>query len=159
MQVLTLEKISDALPDGRHTVARAVGAYRADVLEEPLCPLDHVGLVAELVEEHILMLQQLRVLDEAEHLAEECDGLLVELLRVADVGRDDLPEGQVGVAPAKFSAVLLRLDGELAPDGVLGRPNVGVDVVVREPRHGPAVEQFREERLLSTAGGRAGTGT
>lgn len=138
---LTLEEVGDALADGRHAVAGAVGSDRADLGEEPLSALQHVRLVAELVQEDVLVLEEDGVLDEAEDLAEEGDGLLVELLGVANVGRDDLLEGEARLSPGQLGAELLRLDGKLTPYGVLGRLDMGVDVVVvelsrRRLRHG-----------------------
>ena len=126
---LTLEEVGDALADGRHAVAGAVGSDRADLGEEPLSALQHVRLVAELVQEDVLVLEEDGVLDEAEYLAEEGDGLLVELLGVADVCRDDLVKGQAGSALPEEGPVLLRLHGQLATHGVLGSADMGVDVV------------------------------
>lgn len=83
------------------------------------------------------MLEQQRVLEQTENLAEEGDGLLVELLGVTNVGADDLVEGKVlGVALSDLGAVLLRLDGQLAADGVLGLDDVRVDVLDGETAHG-----------------------
>lgn len=132
----TFEELGNALLDGGHARAGAVGAHGADLLEQPLGALNDVGLVAEAVDQDILILEQLRVLEQAADLAEEGDGLLVELLRVADVCRDDLLEGEAVVALAQARAELLRLDGELAAHRVLGPPDVGVDVVDGESRHG-----------------------
>lgn len=81
-----------------------------------------------MLEQGALLLQQLGVLDQAQDLAEEGEGLLVELLGVADVGGDDLGEGQVLVAVGKLAAELLALDGQLATHGVLGLAHVRVDV-------------------------------
>jgi hypothetical protein len=76
------------------------------------------------------MLQQLRVLHQTEHLAEEGNGLLVELLRVADVGCDDSVEGQVlALAFGQSSLELLRADSEFATDSIFGLFDVRVDVV------------------------------
>ena len=65
------------------------------------------------------------------HLAIECNRRLVEplLLGVADVGRDDLVEGEVLVAIAELRAVLLGLNSKLAANGVLGSNDVLVDVI------------------------------
>lgn len=104
--------------------------------QKPLGPLDDIGLVAEGAEEHVLVLQQFGVLEQREHLAEEGDGLLVQLLGVPDVGGDDLVEGQVLVAGGQLGAEELGLDGQLAPHGVLGGHDILVDVVDVEPRGG-----------------------
>lgn len=79
------------------------------------------------------MLEEEGVLDEAQDLAEECDGLLVELLGIADVGRDDLLKGKAGESLMEESPVLLRLHSQLATHGVLGGADVRVDVVDVEP--------------------------
>lgn len=47
-----------------------------------------------MVDENVLLLEEKWVLEDAENLPEESDGLLVELLGVANVGRDDLGEGK-----------------------------------------------------------------
>lgn len=127
---LTLEEVGDALTNSRDTVACAVGADGADLLQQPFGALNDVVVVAKRVLESLLVLQEQGVLNQAQDLAEEGDGLLVELLRVADVGRDDLGEGQARLAAAELGAELLRLDGQLAADGVLGLDDVGVDVAL-----------------------------
>lgn len=126
---LTLEKGGDALLDGRNAVAGTVGADGAHLLQQPLGAVDDIGLVAEVADEQTLVLEQLRVLEQAADLAKEGDGLLVQLLGVANVGRDDVLEGQAAVAFGQARAKLLGLDGQLAADGVLGPPDVGVDGV------------------------------
>jgi hypothetical protein len=143
---LTLEEVGNALADGRDAVAGTVGADRTDHTKQLLGPLQHVRLIAQVVYQHIALLEQRRVLEEAKDLAEEGDGLLVELLGVADVGRDDLLEGQVGRAICQRGPVFLRLDGQLTAHGVLGLPDVRVDVVDVEPtarvgRHGALLVQ------------------
>lgn len=105
------------------------------MLEQPLGTLNNVRLVAQAVDQDILLLKELRVLQQTEDLAEEGDGLLVQLLGVANVGRDDLVKGQAGGALAQLGTQLVRLDGELATDGVFGRADVRVDVVDVEPAH------------------------
>ena len=106
------------------------------MVEEGLGAGDDVALVAEGAQQHVLVLQQLGVLEDAEDLAEEGEGLLVELLGVADVGADDLVEGQVlAVALPELGAEDLRLDGQLAAHRVLGLHHVRVDVVYGEPAH------------------------
>lgn len=105
--VLTLEKVGDALADGRDTVACAVGANGADLLQQPFGSLNDIVLVSKGLLQSLLILQEQRVLDQTQDLAEECDGLLVQLLRVADVGRDDLGKGQAGLAAAELGSELL----------------------------------------------------
>ncbi|KAK1251925.1 hypothetical protein MKX07_007404 [Trichoderma sp. CBMAI-0711] len=133
--VLTLEELGNALLDGIDAAAGAVGTHGAAVLEQELGSLNDVRLVAQAVDQHILLVEQLRVLQQAQDLAEEGDGLLVQLLRVANVGRDDMVKGQAGVALAQLGAQLFRLDGQLAADGVFGGTDVRVDVVDVEPAH------------------------
>lgn len=148
----TLEELGDALLDGRDTVAGAVGANAADILQQPPGPLNDIGLVSQVVDEHVLLLQELGVLEETGYLAEEGKGLLVELLGVADVGGDDLVEGQVvSLAAGDLGAVLLRLDGQLATDGVLGLLDVGVDVVGSES-HGGILAMLSRAVLLVMVG-------
>lgn len=146
---LTLEELGNALFDNRNTVAGAVGPDRANMAQKPPGALDDIRLIAEAVDEHILLVQQLGVLEDTEDLAEEGDGLLVQLLGVADVGRDDLGKGEVAGAVCELGAVLLGLDGELAADGVLGGPDVGVDVVDAEPHGGiEALRLRKRERMV-----------
>lgn len=127
--MLTLEEVGNVLADSRGTVAGAISSYGADMLEEPLGALNNISLVAEVVDEDILLLEEKRVLEETEDLAEEGDGLLVKLLGVADVGRDDLVEGEVGGSTEQAGTELLGLDGKLATHSVLSRSDVRVDVV------------------------------
>lgn len=96
------------------------------MLEQPLGALHDVGLVSQVIDEDILLLEKLGILEQAEDLAEEGNGLLVELLGVPDVGVDDLGKGQAGVALGEGGLVLLRLYSQLAADGVLGGPDVGI---------------------------------
>ena len=127
---LTLNELGDALADGGDTSAGAVGTDRANLAQEPLGALNDIGLVAEVLDESLLALEELGVLEDTGDLAEEGQGLLVELLRVSDVGRDDMLKGEVGgVASGDLCSVLLGLDSELTADGVLGSNNVLVDVV------------------------------
>jgi hypothetical protein len=135
--VAALDVFGDRLADASCALRLRVCADAVDVLEQLLRARNHVRLVAEGPRQDVLVLQQLRVLQQRGDLAEECDGLLVELLRVADVGGDDRVEGQVlALALGQLRAVRLRLDGQLAADGILGRADVRVDVVEREDRLG-----------------------
>ena len=77
------------------------------MLEQVLGTLNDISLVAETIDESILLLQQLGVLEDAEDLSEKGNWLLVELLRVTDVGRDDLLEGQRLVSFGQWSKELL----------------------------------------------------
>lgn len=88
------------------------------------------------------MLQKVRVLEQTQDLAEEGDRLLVELLRIADVGTYNLLEGQGLVALSNPGAVLLGLDSKLAADGVLGLDDVRVDVSESKSRHGASVVEM-----------------
>lgn len=89
------------------------------------------------------MLEQRGVFEETGNLAEEGDGFLVELLGVANVCGNDGVKGQVvTLALGQLCAVLLRLDSQLATDGILGGLDVRVDVANvqrlarRRGRHG-----------------------
>lgn len=117
-------------------MALTVCAYAANILKQLPRPVDNVLLVAQSVLQHLLMLQQQRVLYDTGDLAEEGNGLLVELLRVADVGGNDCVEGEVAlVALCQTGTILLALDCELTAHGVLGRFDVRVDVVNGESLH------------------------
>ena len=81
-------------------------------------------------------------------MAEEGEGFLVELLRVADVGADDGVEGEVGAgALSQLGPVLFALDRELAAHGVLGVDDVLVDVGYVEAAEfgGGGEEAFADE--------------
>lgn len=58
------------------------------LFQEPSRTLERIRLVVQTVEQDIFLLEQLRILHQADDLAEESDGLLIKLLRVSDVGRD-----------------------------------------------------------------------
>lgn len=126
---ITLNKLGNALLDGGHTGTGTVGADGADALEQELGALNDVGLVAQRVDEGLLVVEQARVLEDAEDLAEKGNGLLVELLGVANVGIDDLVKRQRLVALVEAGAEGLGLEGELAADGVLGVDDALVDLV------------------------------
>jgi hypothetical protein len=70
----------------------AVCAYALDFLEQLLRARNDIGLVAQAVDEDVLVLQQAGVLEQTCDLAEECYGFLVELLRVANVRGNDCVE-------------------------------------------------------------------
>jgi hypothetical protein len=108
----TLNVLGDALADSWSSLRLAVCAYTLDFLQQLLRARNHVRLVAQAVDEDILVLQQARVLQQTCDLSEECDWLLVELLRVANVGSNDCVERKVlALALCQLRAVRLRLDG------------------------------------------------
>lgn len=125
----TFNKSGNALLDSRSTVAGTVSTDRTNTGEQLLCALNDVGLVAEAVDQDILLLEEQWVLENGENLAEKGEGLLVELLGVANVGTDDLVKRQRLVALGEEGTELLRLDGELAADSVLGVADTLVDGV------------------------------
>jgi hypothetical protein len=128
--VASLDEVGNGLPDTKRTLRLRVCADRLDVLEQGPGALNDILLVAQALLQNVLVLQQLRVLHQTEDLAEEGDGLLVELLRVADVGCDDSVEGQVlALALGQSSLELLRANGEFATDGIFCLFDVRVDVV------------------------------
>lgn len=133
--VRTLEELSNALLDGGNTGACAVGTDTANIFQEESRALQHIGLVSQAAQQDLLVLQELRMLEKTQDLAEEGDGLLVELLRVADIGADDLGERQAGIALSKGCAVFLRLDGQLATHSILGLDDLGLDVPDMQPGH------------------------
>lgn len=128
--ILTLKEVGNALANSRDAVACTVGADRAYFAQQPLGSLDDIVLIAEGFLQGLLVLQEQRVLDQTEDLAEESNGLLVQLLRVANVGRDDLGERQTLFATAKLGPELLRLDSKLTTDSILGLDNMGIDVAL-----------------------------
>ena len=134
-EIRTLEEFRNALLDHGSTRASAVSADTANMIEEPLRALNDVALVPERVQQDILVLQQLGVFEDTENLAEESDGLLVELLGISNIGGDDLGEGQVLVALLNLRPVVLRLDGQLTTHGVFSLDHVRVDVFRVEPAH------------------------
>jgi len=107
------------------------------------------------------MLKQLRVLHQAHNLAEEGDRLLIQLLRVTNIGTDDRVEGKIlAFALVELGAVLLRLDRQLATNGILGFLDMRVDVVdvegartlgrLRGRRHSFCEEGGQRERAEGT---------
>lgn len=100
-----------------------------------------------MIDQDILLLEQLGVLDQRQDLAKEGDGLLVELLGIADICRDDMVEGQISVTLGQLGPELFRLDGELTTDSVLRRADIGVDVVDGQPHGGILV--FTGSREMS----------
>jgi hypothetical protein len=108
----TLNILGDALADAWCALALAVCAHALDFLQQLLRARNDIGLVAQAVDEDILVLEQRWVLQQTGDLAEERDGLLVQLLRVSDIRCDHGVEGQVlALALCQLRAVLLRLDG------------------------------------------------
>ena len=89
----TLNEPRHALPDPRRALALAVCADALNVVQQPSRPVKHILLVPQRLRQDLPILQQLWVLEEARDLPEEGDGLLVELLRVSDVGGDDGVKG------------------------------------------------------------------
>jgi hypothetical protein len=128
--VSSLDEIGNGLPDTKRTLRLRVCADRLDILEQGPGTLDNILLVAQALLQNVLVLQQLRVLHQTEHLAEESDGLLVELLRVANVGSDNIVEGQVlALALGQSGLELLRANGKFATDSIFCLLDVRVDVV------------------------------
>ena len=126
----TLNVLCNALSDARCALALTVCAHAIHLFQQLLRPRNDIFLVSQALDQYVLVLQQSRILQQTRHLPEEGDGFLVELLRVANVGGDDGVERQVlALALSQLCAVLLRLDGELSTDGVLGGADVRVDVV------------------------------
>jgi hypothetical protein len=108
----TLNVLGNALSDAWCALALAVCAHALDFLQQLLRPRNDIRLVAQAIDEHILVLEQSRVLQQTCDLAEECDGLLVQLLRVSNVRCDDGVEGEIfALALCQRRAVLFRLDG------------------------------------------------
>lgn len=135
----TLNVLCNALPDAWGTLTLAVGSNTLDLLEQPPRPLEHIGLVSEAVHKRLLVFQQQRVLEETGDLAEEGNGLLVELLRVANVGCNDCVEGKVlALTIGQLCAIFLGADGKLATHRILGLLHMGVDV-----RQGKRAAGFR----------------
>ena len=127
--ITLLDEVGNTLADDGGTLAVTVGADALNVGQKSLCAVENILLVPEGCAEGVGVLQQLRVLEKTEDLTEEGDGLLVQLLRVSDVGEDDAVEGQRLVSLGESHAVLLGLDGQLTTDGILGLLDLRVDVV------------------------------
>ncbi|KAI5295498.1 hypothetical protein KEM55_006177, partial [Ascosphaera atra] len=129
--VAGLDELGDAAAGDGDAGALAVGAYALGVDQETAGALEDVGLVVAAGDEVVAQGEEGGVLEEGEDLPEEGDGLLVELLGVADVGEDDAVEGEGGGGGAAFGleedAVLFGARGEGAADGVFGAHDVGVD--------------------------------
>lgn len=126
----TLNVLCNALADAWCALALAVCAHALDLLEQLLCACDDVRLVAQAVDEDIFVLEQVGVLEQTGDLAEKGNGLLVQLLGVANVGCNDGVERQVfALTLCQLRAVRLRLYGQLAAHRILGRAHMRVDVV------------------------------
>ena len=77
----------------------------------------------------LLVVEQHGVLEKTGDLSEKGNRLLVELLRVANVGRNDLVERKVaGIALCDLGPVLLGLDSKFTSDGILSGDNPLVDI-------------------------------
>ena len=74
-----------------------VSACTANLLVQALGPLDNV-LRVDLLGHLVVLLEQIGVFEKRNDLSPICDWFLVEtfLLGVADIGRDDLIEGELG---------------------------------------------------------------
>jgi hypothetical protein len=128
--ILTLNKLGDAIADSGNTSAGTVSTDRADLAQEELGTFDDIGLVAKVLGKSLLVLKQQRVFKKTGDLSEEGDGLLIELLGVADVCGNDLFERKiVGIALCDLGSVFLGLDGKFTTDGVLGSDDALVNVL------------------------------
>jgi hypothetical protein len=88
-----------------------------------------------MIQQHILMFQQRRVFKQAQNLTKEGYRLLIQLLGVSNVRRDDFLEGDVSGAFCKLGSVLLRPNSKFPSDCVLSFLHVGVYVVdVQTPK-------------------------
>ena len=127
--ITLFDEPSNTLPDNRCTLTMTVGTNTVHILQESLGTLNDILLVAKGCLEGLGVLQQQRVLHQTQHLTEEGDGLLVQLLRVANVRKDHTVKGQRLVSLCELHTQFLGLDGQLTTHGILGFPHVGVDVV------------------------------
>ena len=127
--ITLLDESSNTLPDNGCSLTMTVGAHTVNILQESLGTLNDILLVAKGCLEGLGVFQQQRVLDQTQHLTEEGDGLLVQLLRVANVRKDHTVKGQRLVSLCELHTQFLGLDGQLTTHGILGFPHVGVDVV------------------------------
>jgi hypothetical protein len=83
------------------------------------------------------MFQQRRVFKQAQNLTKEGYRLLIQLLGVSNIRRDDLLKGDVSGAFGKLGSVLLRPNCKFSSDCILGFLHVGVYVVdVQTPKLG-----------------------
>lgn len=125
----TLNKPRNTILDSSCTRTSTVGTDRTNCLQKPFCPSNNVALVSKLVQQNVLLLQQWWVFQQAQDLSEKCDWLLVELLWVSNVGRNDLGERKIGIALCQLGSVLLGSNSEFSSHSIFCLLNVGVDVV------------------------------
>ena len=108
----TLNVLRDTLPDPRRALTLRVRPNTLHLLQQLLRALQYIPLIPQTTQQHILVLKQRWVLQQTRHLTEECNGLLIQLLRVPNVRCDNGVEGKVlALAFCQCGAVLLRLDG------------------------------------------------
>ncbi|RUP25383.1 hypothetical protein BC936DRAFT_138843, partial [Jimgerdemannia flammicorona] len=99
--VAAFNEASNILTDVRDALRMRVCANAANVVQEELCALDRVRWVELEQELAVLWRKEIWVVDQRGYLTEKGDGLLIELLRVADVAINDSLEGE-GVALGQF---------------------------------------------------------
>jgi hypothetical protein len=115
--------------DTYYTSTGTVRTNRANRLQQPPRPLDNIALVSQLVQQDILMLQQRWVLKQTQNLPKECYRLLIQLLGVSNIRRNNFVEGKVSSAFCKLGSVFLRSNSKLSSHGIFGFLDVGVYVV------------------------------
>ncbi|OAX77257.1 hypothetical protein ACJ72_08447 [Emergomyces africanus] len=90
--------IRDGLYERAQALYNAFQQMEGVECQEPqqlLGPINHILFIAKGGLQRFLVVEQGRVLENAENLAEERDGFLIELLRIPDIGKDDLVEGKI----------------------------------------------------------------
>lgn len=138
--VRTLNELRNALLDPRGSSTSTICAHRPYGLQQPLRPLNHITLIPQLIQQHILLFQQRRVFQQAQNLSEERNRLLVQLLRVSNIRRNDLVERQTRIPLRKLRPVLLRSDGKFASHRIFGLFHMRIYIVdvqaAESRRHG-----------------------
>ena len=129
---LTFNKPRNTLLNISSTSRIAISTDATNLFEQNPSALDGILLVAESGKTG-LVLEQIRPFQETSYLTKEGDGLLIELLRIANVGKDDGVEGEVlSLAFFELGLVLRCALGNETTHSVLGCFDVRVDVVERE---------------------------
>lgn len=125
--------ICDNLSEMEHPLGVGVGTDGAQVGH------DDAGALQNVLREdcgRVGVVEQVRVLQERQDLSVELERLLVQLLRVADVGVDDLGERDRVWVLVELLSQLLCACWDLAAHRVLGLDGVLVEVALDELRRG-----------------------
>lgn len=125
----TLNELGNTLLDSWSSRTSTVCTNRADSLQQPSRPLNNIRLVSQLVQQDILLLQKWGIFHQAQHLSEERNGLLIQLLRVSNIGRNNLIERQTLRSLRQLRSILLRPHRQLSSNRVLRLLDMRVDII------------------------------